>query len=202
MLVALIVCAGLNPVALDTWPPPYHRAVAAALIDSPPGIPEPVPLDWEAVSAAVVREAVRRELMDPREATWLFRFRESWTSELEIIRARRLELEGAPLAADAVRFPDRGTANDLIRFNRAYKTHLEARLHYEQDRADVIREAMGETEQLYRAWDAVRDARCDFYYLTVRRQALKRLRDLVGPDAYYAGEMPPHAPTWRFRDAP
>lgn len=202
MLVALIVCAGFSPAALDTWPPPYHRAVAVALIDSPPGTAEPAPLDWEAARTAARIEAVRRELMDPRERAYLFAVPEAWAADLNVIRNRREQLDGVPLAADADRLPDKGTAADLIRFNRAYLKHLEARLHYEQDRADLIREAMAETDWLYRAWDAARDSRCDFYYVTVRRQALKKLRDMIGPDAYAAGEMPPHVPTWRFRDVP
>ena len=49
-------------------------------------------------------------------------------------------------------------------------------------------------------WDAVRDARCEFYYVTVRRQALKKLRDLVGEEAYLAGTLPPNVPTWRFNE--
>ena len=60
---------------------------------------------------------------------------------------------------------------------------------------------LAETDRLYLVWDAVRDARCDFYYVTVRRQALKKLRDLVGDEAYATGELPPNVPTWRFREA-
>ena len=47
-------------------------------------------------------------------------------------------------------------------------------------------------------WDAVRDARCEFYYVTVRRQSLQKLRDLIGKEAYAAGELPDYVPTWRF----
>jgi hypothetical protein len=46
----------------------------------------------------------------------------------------------------------------------------------------------------------VRDARCDYYYVTVRRLALKRLRELVGDEAYYAGNLPPCVPIWRLQE--
>ena len=65
----------------------------------------------------------------------------------------------------------------------------------------VIGEALAETDRLYKVWDAVRDARCDFYYVTVRRQALKRLREALGDAAYAATDLPPHVPAWRFLPA-
>ena len=58
-----------------------------------------------------------------------------------------------------------------------------------------------ETDRLFRAWDAVRDARCEFYYTTVRRHALKNLREMIGDDAFAAGELPPYVPEWRFQSA-
>jgi hypothetical protein len=59
--------------------------------------------------------------------------------------------------------------------------------------------ALQETDRLYQVWDAVRDARCDYYYVTVRRQALKRLRELIGDEAYYSASFPPCVPFWRFQ---
>ena len=69
------------------------------------------------------------------------------------------------------------------------------------DRADVIGVAVAETDRLYRVWDAVRDARCEFYYVTVRRQALKRLKEMVGDEAFAEVDLPPHVPGWRFQEA-
>jgi hypothetical protein len=36
--------------------------------------------------------------------------------------------------------------------------------------------------------------------VTVRRQALKKLREMIGENAYYYGQMPPSVPVWRFRE--
>ena len=44
----------------------------------------------------------------------------------------------------------------------------------------------------------VRDARSEYYYVTVRRQALVLLRHLAGNHAFYSGQLPPHVPIWRF----
>ena len=70
----------------------------------------------------------------------------------------------------------------------------------EHDRSWLVRLALKETDCLYQVWDSVRDARCEYYYITVRRQALKKLHPLLGPDAYAGGEWPPHVPLWRFSE--
>ena len=62
-----------------------------------------------------------------------------------------------------------------------------------------VRAILQETDQLYQIWDTVRDARCEYYYVTVRRQALKRLREALGDEAYFSGRLPPHVPLWRFQ---
>ena len=43
-----------------------------------------------------------------------------------------------------------------------------------------------------------RHAACEYYYVTVRRQALKKLKEMIGDQAYYSGSLPPHVPVWRF----
>ena len=70
----------------------------------------------------------------------------------------------------------------------------------EPDRAPVVRAALKETDWLYQIWDAVRDARCEYYYVTVRRQALKRLQTMLGSEAYSAADLPPYVPVWRFQE--
>src|SRR5262249_43280004 len=56
---------------------------------------------------------------------------------------------------------------------------------------------VGEADQLDRLWDAVRDARSDCHHVSMRRQALRALRDTIGPAAYFWGALP-HVPLWRF----
>ena len=44
----------------------------------------------------------------------------------------------------------------------------------------------------------LRDARCEHFYVTYRRQSLAQLRDLIGLEAFYTGRLPPHVPLWRI----
>jgi hypothetical protein len=182
---------------------PYDLVLAATLLTAPPGTPEPAPdADrWPALQAAIHQTAVEWEILDSRETRYVLSRPEDFEADLNLLRRRYAELADAPKLADGTRFPDRRTVNDLIRFNRAYRKHLETRQVWEADRADAIRTAVTETDRLYRVWDAVRDARCEFYYVTVRRQALKKLKEMIGDDAYALGELPPYVPEWRFREA-
>lgn len=180
----------------------YELALAITLLTTPPGVIEqqPTPDRWPALQQALHQTAIEWEILDPRETRYVLARVEDFDADLNLLRRRYEELADAPRVADATRFPDRRTANDLIRFNRSYRKHLDTRMLMEADRADLIRVVARETDRLYQVWDAVRDARCDFYYVTVRRQALKKLRDLTGPDAYAAAELPPYVPEWRFTE--
>ena len=174
--------------------------VAAMLLTIPPGHPcaQPDAADWPKLKDAVVQVATEWEILDPREARYYFVRPEDFCGDVNMLRRRRRELEGAPMLAEAQRLPADAVAADLVRFNRAYRKHLEARARHESDRAAALQVVLGETEQLYQVWDAVRDAKRDCFYVTARRQALRKLRDLVGDEAYRTGDLPPAVPTWRF----
>jgi hypothetical protein len=92
-----------------------------------------------------------------------------------MLRRRYQDLKDAPPLVDCQRFPDRSTISDLLAFNRAYRQHLDNRQTMEMVHTWEVRDALQEADHLYHVWDTARDARCDYYYVTVRRQALKRL---------------------------
>jgi hypothetical protein len=178
--------------------------LAATLLSAPVGTPEQTPPEdrWIAVRDAIHKTAVGWEIMDPREERYLMAAREDFEPDLNLLRKRYFELADAPRLNDCHRLPDRRTVNELIKFNRAFRKHLEEREVWEPDRADLFHQAMQETDRFYRQWDAIRDAQCDFYYVTVRRAALKKLRDSLGASAFATGAMPSYVPEWRFASAP
>lgn len=177
--------------------------LAAALLTAPVGTPEQTPSEeqWSAVRDALHKTAVDWEIMDPRETRYVLSAREDFEADLNVLRQRYADLADAPRIADCQRLPDRRVVNELIRFNRAYRKYLEDRQVWESDRADLFHVTLQETDRLYKQWDAVRDAQCDFYYVTVRRAALKRLKDAIGADAFATGQMPHYVPDWRFASA-
>ncbi|MBY0461300.1 MAG: hypothetical protein K2V38_28615, partial [Gemmataceae bacterium] len=172
----------------------------AVLLTAPVGTCEPIPTEdrWPAVRDAIHHTAVAWELMDPRETRYLMAGRDDFQSDLDVLRRRHADLDDAPRLVECQRLPDRRLVNDLIRANRGFRKGLEQRLVWEADRADLLNLAIEEADVLYRCWDALRDAQCDFYYVTVRRAALKKLRDAIGAEAFAAGDLPHHIPVWRF----
>jgi hypothetical protein len=180
----------------------WAYVLAAGLLTTAPDIPEP-PVDagdWPAVQEALQTLAVQWEILDPREVRYVFARAEDFETDLNMLRRRYQELKDAPRLTDCQRFPERCTVNDLLTFNRAYRRYLDGRQPLEQDRCSQLKAAQQETDYLYQIWDSVRDARCDYYYITVRRQALKRLKETIGAEAYDKSELPPYVPLWRFHD--
>ncbi len=180
---------------------PCEYLLALALLTAPPDSPEAAvtPDVCASLSPTLQTLAIQWEILDPREVRYVLTRSEDFASDLKLLRRRYQELATAPPLSDCYRFPDRSTISDLLAFNRAYRQNLDSRMPVELVRSWELREALQETDRLYQVWDLVRDARCDYYYVTVRRQSLKRLRESIGPDAYYAGQLPPHVPLWRFQ---
>lgn len=177
-------------------------AWAAIVLMLSPAVPEQVPpLElWPQARVSLQETAIEWELMDRRETSYLFALRDDFQADIDTIRRRREQLADAPRIGESLRLPDRSLLNERCAFNRKYRQHLEQRLELEPHLSAQIQEAIAETDQLYRMYDYARDARCEFYYLTVRRLALKRFRDSVTEDVFATMELPPSAPLWRFSE--
>jgi len=180
---------------------PFEYLLAVALLTAPADAPEPNvnPDLYLNLRPTLQQLAIQWEILDPREVRYVLTRSEDFTSDLKLLRRRYHELADAPPLYDCHRFPDRSAISDLLAFNRAYRQHLDSRQSVELVHWWELREAIQETDRLYQVWDTIRDARCDYYYVTVRRQALKRLRETLGPEAYYTGCLPPHVPIWLFQ---
>ena len=181
---------------------PFHHLCAFALLASPPDslhLPQAARL-YAPLAPALRAVALRLELLDPREVTYVLTDRDEFAENLKLLQERFGELHAAPPLAESKRFPGREQVGDLLAFNRLYRERLHHRLKVDRLHADELEEALRETDHLYRVWDLVRDACCEYYYVTYRRQALHRLREAVGAHAFYTGQLPPHVPLWRFQE--
>ena len=143
--------------------------------------------------------ALQIETMDRRECGYLLHSRIGLEGDWSVMRERTRRLKDAPRLSEAGRFPERDAVCDLISFNRSYRKHLELVRSVDLARFADYTDALSECDQLYGVWDAVRDSTCEHYYVSVRREALLRLRDLIGQEAFGAGLLPPYVPVWRFR---
>jgi hypothetical protein len=178
----------------------YECALAAVLITASPDTGTATELHaWHGpLAAAIVSVAVDAEILDVRETTYLLAVAPDFARDVKMLQTRFRELLGAPLSEECDRFASRAIVADFVAFNRSYRQDLVTRLALDPVHAAELREAIGETDDLHRIWDTLRDARCQYYYVTVRRQALQMLRDMLGLEAFYRGTMPPHVPVWHF----
>lgn len=179
---------------------PLNCALAVALLTTPSDQIESAAAtdEFTHVRPTLQKVAISWEILDPREVRYVLTRAEDFNADLKLLRRRYRELADAPPLCDCLRFPQRTTINELLSFNRAYRQHLDSRQALDPTGRWDLHEALQEADRLYQIWDTVRDARCDYYYVTVRRQALKKLRESIGPHSYYTGSLPPHVPVWRF----
>jgi len=56
--------------------------------------------------------------------------------------------------------------------------------------------AIREAEDINAAYDALIDAQCSYYLVHIRREALGKLRRLLGDEDFAAGRMPLPIPMW------
>lgn len=178
----------------------FESLLALALLTTPPeaGAAPAVEM-YLPLRPAIQAVAVQLEILDPREVRYILARPEDFQADLNLLRRRYRELADAPLVSDSLRFPHREAINEMLSFNRAYRQYIDSRQSVELPHWWEHQATLQETEQLYQIWDTVRDSRCEYYYVTVRRQALKRLREQLGEHAYYSGQLPPYVPVWRFQ---
>lgn len=176
----------------------FKLLFAAALLSSPPTGLGDLAGSYDALAPAVREVAVQWEILDARELHHMLAHEQDFESDLKALQERYRELRTAPPLSECQRFPGREVVNEMLAFNRSYRQDLDGRISLDVVHGEELRAALMETDQLYRVWDLVRDARCEYYYVTVRRQALLNLRETVGSVSFYTGELPPHVPVWRF----
>ncbi len=182
----------------------HDYLLAAALLTPPLGASE-FDVGSEALPALRVplqALALEWEILDPRETGHLLIRPGDFRSDLSLLRRRYHDLADAPHIYDAQRFPHPTTVNAYLAFNRAYRLQIDVGKSDDSPRGCHLRTALQKTDQLYEIWDTVRDSRCEHNNVTVRRHALKRLREMLGDEDYYAARLPPFVPLWRFHDMP
>lgn len=100
-----------------------------------------------------------------------------------------IEKAGCRLA-DLERFPSRLHVIDLRQFSIAHVEWLEQWQFLDLRHAELCGDALREARKRFRAWDVLDDAqRCNFDS-DYRLGKLRRLREIIGEDAYGRGKMP------------
>lgn len=165
--------------------------VAALLLNAPQGTPTPVELAY-VLRPNILALAMDDEVLDPREKGFVMG--QDLMGDLEMLRGRTIEFANSPKLQETERFADRKFINEGLAINRAVRNQLMQRLAIDLIHEEEIRVLVQKTDQLYQTWDAARDSRCDYYYVTVRRQSLGLLKEIIGAENFYSGHMPSFIP--------
>jgi hypothetical protein len=180
---------------------PFEYLLAVALLTAPADAAEANvnPDLYVNLRPTLQQLAIQWEILDPREVRYVLTRSEDFDSDLKLLRRRYHELADAPPLCDSNRFPEPEAIDELILFNRAYRQYLEQRRTIDTLHQEEWRAAAEETDHFYGMWDLIRDARSSSWPVPQRRAALKRLRELLGAEAYDSGYLPPHVPLRRFQ---
>ncbi len=176
----------------------YDYVLAAALLTTPVESPELVP-HLELVQPTLLQLAIDAEILDPREEQYLHGLSNDLAGDCKAMRQRHDRLFRTPAVVECERLPPLKVIDEFLAFNRAYRVDLKAQFESNPVRAEALRTAIEDVDQLHHVWSTLREARCGFYYVMVRRQALQHLHDLVGAEAFYRAQLPPHVPIWQFQ---
>jgi hypothetical protein len=128
--------------------------------------------------------------------------RTSWTAhfESEVLwaRSRAREFLSYPKMIHCQGFPDWKTCARYVDCNSAYQRHIRMLLEVRR-RADLVL-FLAEAAKLARIWTLVLVITQEQLQLWERRRALNELRELIGREAFYAKQLPPPVPVWRFEE--
>ena len=147
---------------------------------------------------AFLHVAIQAEVLEPREEQYLQGLSKDPAGDCKALQRRYEALAHTPALFEGDRFPQRALIEDFLAFNRAYRKELYASLQLNPRQADDLRDAIHEVDRLHFLWSTLRDARCPFYYVTVRRQSLQQVHDLIGAEAFFRSQLPPHVPIHHF----
>lgn len=185
--------------------PIIYSILIAATLTAPPDAPI---LVGKEATPALQQIAMKLQILDERESKWILVDRHGYNEEslqrdIRMMRVRYQELKTAPPVEDTLYFPPPEIIQKMMDFNRAYRNYAQLNLAMYPDsygaRHDFWADAVKEADQLWRIYNNVKEAKCQFYTTYAKRSALKKVLEELGPEAYYSYTLPPCVPLWRFR---
>lgn len=110
------------------------------------------------------------------------------------------EIKDAPPLSD-LNFLPYELCNGNMEFNRKYALDIYNKLSFYLDsnpNYDYYNNILNETNIIYNIWTNLYYSNANYYSVYTRRLFLKEVREQIGYENYYSGNMPPSVPIWRF----
>jgi hypothetical protein len=148
----------------------------------------------------LVSKFIELEAMDEKESKYYFTRKDDCYKDFARFRQIYLDVKDMPPVSDCMRFPPKEFANEALAFNNKFQNNIKEEARLYSHKIKFYLNVLKEAQELYSVYEAVKQANSEFYYVHVRRKSLAKLKELIGDEAYYKGELPPCVPTWRFRE--
>ncbi len=161
--------------------------------------PTEIPEGISEYRSRIQQLAIKLELMDEHEITWLLYQKQEIHRNLTLLHERYEEFNDAPASCEAELF--HVTTDYIVEqrtLNSQYTQYLLERITIDLPNAQRLQSLIDLNKKLNKIWEKVHDAKCTYYNVTTRRRGLKDLKDVLGPQMYYAGQLPPALPVWLF----
>ena len=142
---------------------------------------------------ALKKQALVLEVVGPHE-----RWRDSFQEEYRYVYYHWRELRSYPSLADCVYLPSPQEAKDGCCYNLTYQRYLKGCCWLRRHHWYVYHTSLEEAQALYLIWEAMAKSVDSSNSWAQQRRSLNMLRELLGPEAYAAGQLPPAVPLWRF----
>jgi len=155
--------------------------LAVLLILSP--LDAPVPSGGDFLCPAVVSVGTQLEICDGGT-------REELSSAVYTLRYRYAEMQDCPWLETLGNLPRGKWIDECLALNWQFQQDLRARLNLTGFHEEQFKEALYEAEQLYAIWQWLFLATAENYGVCDRREALRNLREAIGHDAFWSGQVP------------
>lgn len=107
-----------------------------------------------------------------------------------------------PPGSDRHHFPHLHICQENVKFSKQYIQHIEFQQclypHLFKEYDKILKDA----EWCHRCWSRLEYVQMKPWNETSDRCFLGKIREMVGEEAYYGGQMPPHVPIWHFQKIP
>jgi DNA-directed RNA polymerase specialized sigma24 family protein len=146
---------------------------------------------WEFIQMPADKSGIDDLLSQPEQCNG------GWLSKCRWARRHYWACLEAPSVYDMAVLPPRAAVQEQQRFSCGYREFLNKEWAICPWHRAAVEEALGDLDAIDKAW-AIMEEIYRATWSATQREALKKLRNIVGPEAYYAGAWPPPVPLWRF----
>lgn len=145
--------------------------------------------------------ALKLQLLDKREIepiqNWQFRLHNTPLTVREI-QDRYEKYLNYPMLEEVNRFYNKQYVDNSLLVNLKFQNNLTIRKTIDSIHEELINDAIQENKKLYTIWDTLREVRTEYYYVLHKREQLYLLRELIGDENFYLGNLPPPYTYWHM----